>query len=95
MTLYILYSTIKSGNWLILLALPVIVFLFYAYCGAFIEGLLEWVDWNFGIKNWFVYSLLAILFTIVVFGLFILFGSCFGSSDNDDYEYWEYKTRFL
>lgn len=94
-TLYSCYGIINSGEWLILLALPIIVFLFYAYFVDFVERLLEWFYWKFGIKNWYMYSLLAILFTILVFGAVILLGSCLGSTDNDDYEYWDYKTRFL
>lgn len=94
-SIWLTISLALNFNWLILISMPIMIFLSYAYCGSVVASLLTWAVERFYIKSTIVYILLAILFTGMVFGLFLLIGECAEGYDFEDEEYWEYKTRFL
>ena len=94
-TIWLTVSLVLNFNWMFLIALPIMIFLFYAYCCSFVSSLLTWAVERFYIKSRIVYILLAILFTGAAFGLLLLIGECAEGYDFEDEEYWEHKTRFL
>lgn len=94
-TIWLTISLVLNFNWLILISMPIMIFLSYAYCGSVVTSLLTWAVERFYIKSTIVYILLAILFTGAAFGLMLLIGDCAEGYDFEDEEYWEYKTRFL
>lgn len=94
-SIWLTISLALNFNWLILVSMPIMIFLFYAYCGSIVTSLLTWAVERFYIKSTIVYILLAILFTGAAFGLMLLIGDCAEGYDFEDEEYWEYKTRFL
>lgn len=96
MTIFLGYQLVKNEGWVLIITLPIIAFVVYIYCSIAIETCINLFNEYFGIKNWFVYVLVASLSTSIIFGIYILIGSCCGGSNfDDDYEYMEYKTRFL
>ena len=94
-TLWLAISLVFNFSWLILISMPIMIFLSYAYCGSVVASLLTWAVERFYIKSTIVYILLAILFTGVALGLLLLIGDCAEGYEFEDEEYWEYKTRFL
>ena len=94
-SIWLTISLALNFNWLILISMPIMIFLSYAYCGSVVTSLLTWAVERFYIKSTIVYILLAILFTGAAYGLILLIGECAEGYDFEDEEYWEYKTRFL